>query len=345
MTATPLQIAVHVFDGVVSRAQPAALTVSAVGVWLNGELLVPARLRQITEPIGTSPWLFELDDGRLIEVPAAMGSAAAMQWGHRRSRLGRWERSLRLALLSVPALLLAGYLAVEVGVPFLADRAASMVPPTAETMLGRRTIDLLDRSGAATTLPLERQARLRQGFAAMARQLLPPGTLARLEFRDIPDLRANAFALPGGTVLATDDLVRQLNDPEVLAVLAHELGHVRNHHVVRMIFRSSGLAILAATMVGDASTVGALLTGAPVLVLQLGFSRQFESEADDVAFRWLRRPGGNPCDFATALVKIEAYDLGGAAGNPRGVGPSWLSTHPGTPERIGRFRKYCGMPV
>lgn len=334
---TAAAITVQVFDGTASRARHTVIELGPAGAILDGELLARDRLQRVTEPVGGTPWLFELADGYLIEATGADGERLAAALSYRRGRVGHWERSRRAVALAVPLLALAVYLLIEDGMPAVADRAARLVPLTTEAALGRQTLSLLDHGALASSVPVARQARLQARFAAMA-EILAPATPITLDFRDIPGLYANAFALPGGTVVATDALVLRLNDDEVLAVLAHELGHVRNRHVVRLIFRSSGIAVLTAVVLGDASTLGGILLAAPAAVLQLGFSRDFESEADGVALAWLSRPGNDPCDFARGLAKIEAYDRAATHTTPL---PGWLSSHPGTAERIARFSRSC----
>lgn len=58
-----------------------------------------------------------------------------------------------------------------------------------------------------------------------------------------PQIGANAFALPDGTLVVTDELVELAgdNDDEVLAVLAHELGHIHERHGLRLL-RTQGLS-------------------------------------------------------------------------------------------------------
>lgn len=332
-------VTVQVFDGAASRARHAEILLDPAGAILDGEALDRARLRRVTEPVGGTPWLFELADGRVIEVAGGDGDRLAAALGYRRGRVGRWERSRRIVAIAVPLLALVSYFLVEDGIPALADRAARLVPQATEATLGRETLALLSDDSMTSGVPAARQARLQARFAAMA-QILVPATPVHLEFMAIPGLYANAFALPGGTVVATDALVARLDDDEVMAVLAHELGHVRGRHVIRLIFRSSGIAVLTAVVLGDASTLSGILLAAPAAVLQLGFSREFENEADGVAFAWLSRPGGDPCDFARGLAKIEAYDR--AATRATAL-PGWLSTHPATVERIARFRRSCRL--
>jgi Zn-dependent protease with chaperone function len=90
-------------------------------------------------------------------------------------------------------------------------------------------------------LPLERQQSLTQQFedlVLLAQELnYPHIDNMQLLFRDGGSVGANAFALPGGTVIATDQFIQlSENDDEIIAVLAHEIGHVRHQHSLRQIY-------------------------------------------------------------------------------------------------------------
>ena len=74
------------------------------------------------------------------------------------------------------------------------------------------------------------------------------------------------------------------SDDELLAVLAHEIGHVRGRHAMRLVLQNSGLAVLLTALAGDAVGVTFLAVALPSMLLQSGYSRQFETEADDYAF-------------------------------------------------------------
>src|SRR5690606_8207508 len=99
----------------------------------------------------------------------------------------------------------------------------------------------------------ERQAELRAGFVRLAtlvgpdlqryRGYSPPLTL---EFRS--GIPANAFALPGGTIVMTDAMVEQARrsgtgDTALLGVLAHEIGHVQHRHTTRMLVEQGVLNV------------------------------------------------------------------------------------------------------
>ena len=72
----------------------------------------------------------------------------------------------------------------------------------------------------------------------------------------------NAFALPGGPVLVTDDLIREARTPDELsAVIAHEVSHIEKRHVMQAVWRSLGIGLLLDAVVGGGSGAGRTLAG------------------------------------------------------------------------------------
>jgi Zn-dependent protease with chaperone function len=156
-------------------------------------------------------------------------------------------------------------------------------------------------------------------------------------FRKGGPLGPNALALPAGTIVFTDEMVKLAqNDDELLAVLAHEIGHVVHRHSLRMLVQDSLLAFLALAVTGDVSGTSQIFLGAPVLLTELYYSREFEQEADDHALRYLCRQRVDPRRFADLLRRVEAE-----VAKKRGDGDQkwgrYLSSHPATEERIQPF--------
>jgi Zn-dependent protease with chaperone function len=341
MTEPGLSIVARYYDGVSSASRNETVRLTALGLSIGGAQPIQAAALTIVEPIGQGFWQIELPDGAMLELDGTNGAALAKALGHRETPVRRWERSLKLALLAIPLLILSVWGASIVAVPVIADVATDMLPPGTDQAIGASSLLVIDRMTSTSTIPTDRRQALRQRFKAMARDIVVDPLPYKLEFRDAPSIGPNAFALPGGTVVATDQMLAILSDDEVIAVLAHELGHVEHRHGVRTVFRSFGLGILAASVLGDASTLGNVLTALPVLVTQLSYSRFFEDQADGVAFQWLSQPGRSPCDFATGLDKLQASIDARTGGKSKDSTPSWLATHPGTTERVKRFESAC----
>jgi Zn-dependent protease with chaperone function len=165
--------------------------------------------------------------------------------------------------------------------------------------------------------------------------------------RNSRKLGANAMALPDGTIVVTDWMVRlvqtkdnQLDEAgkaQLAAVLAHEVGHIQHRHAARSMTGSSLTAALSAALFGDFSAVAA---GVPAVLTQMQYSRRMEMDADNYAVAQLRRQGQSPAAFIQALEALENQDPD-EADTPRWLKTtmSYMSTHPDTAERIRRLEQ------
>lgn len=237
----------------------------------------------------------------------------------------RWP----IAIASLAAVALGSFLFVRFGLPALADLAARTLPASVDRVIGSRTLELLDQAVLEPSeLPEERQRELEERFAGMARPL-EDGHDDRLVLRHAPSLGPNAVALPSGLVVMTDDLVELAeDDEELVAVLAHELGHVRGRHALRQLLQSTGVSAVAFALLGDVSSASAFLGAVPAL-LQAKNSRDFEREADAFAKGWLVRNEIDPIRFDAILCRMQRK----AGGDEDSGFARYLASHPSTNER------------
>jgi Zn-dependent protease with chaperone function len=192
-----------------------------------------------------------------------------------------------------------------------------------------------------TALPPAEQERIRRAFAQMV-QTAHPGDAPpwKLEFRRGRDkkLGPNALALPGGTIVLTDELVKLIpgNDDAVLGVLGHEFGHVRQRHAMRQLVQVSAVGFAVSVAFGD---YGTLISSAPVLLATLGYSRDAEREADAESVQLMRAVGISPRAMVTFFEAIERWRAeqkrDGREDDAIGLA---FSSHPATTERIAFFR-------
>jgi predicted Zn-dependent protease len=242
--------------------------------------------------------------------------------------LHRWESRPAYAVLAIAMVVAVLWLLIDRGLPVAVNEIAARIPVEAEAALGRETLEGMERYFLKPTkLSSARQAGLRARFDAVARA---GGETApyRLEFRSSPMIGANAFALPSGIIVMTDELVKLArNDQEVIAVLAHELGHVRHRHTMRRLLESSATALIIAGVTGDIASTTSLAAAAPTLLLQTKNSRDHEREADAYAIEMMRKSGIEPRHFAAILKRLEGETP------QRGGLPGFLSSHPPTEER------------
>jgi Zn-dependent protease with chaperone function len=308
-----------------------------------------------------APRILYLPDGGRVHVSDPRLDKMLAANGYREPRVVRWQRNWLLSLLalvSVLALLLSGY---QWGLPWVADKAALHMPAALEKKIGEGELDLLDESFLAPSeLDPVVQARLQRLFSQL-RQPRSEKTPYRLEFRR-SHIGPNAFALPSGVIVMTDELVKLAdNDQAVLAVLGHELGHVQRRHSLRRLMQALGVGVLVNVWVGDASSV---VTAIPTVLLDRKYSRDFEREADQYAIDMMQA-NGVPLEPMAALFekmsKLHAGQDGAAAhrheqgkkdsrrrkgkqagdeeeGDSESEPLDYFSSHPSDAERIAKLR-------
>lgn len=274
------------FYGSGSSQQTAAVLYSEgsdIVVRFEREVLqqLPASQCQLSEPIGGLPYHVRFPDGSGFESLEHAAIEALFQ-GHQRGQfLHRVEKSLKLVVLAVLLLPVIVLAFLQYGSPLIARQLAPAIP---ETLLLQLDEQLLEGFDEEVFQPSEASESAR-ALLLSAWHRLPGREELTLVERKGGYIGANAFALPGGHIVVTDELVELLQDEyQVLAVLAHEAGHVSEYHGLRNMIQSLAAAALLATIVGDVSWLAeSLLVGGPVLVQQMAYSREFEAEADQHA--------------------------------------------------------------
>jgi predicted Zn-dependent protease len=254
--------------------------------------------------------------------------------------LHRWERSIPLAAAAVLLTVAVVVLFMRFGVPALARHVAFVLPVSAEASLGRESLATLDRFlFKPSRIGKERQHELQALFHGMTASLPDAGGY-RLVFRDSPPLGANALALPSGIVVMTDAMIGLArNDEELAAVLAHELGHVRERHLLRHVLQNSVATLLMAAITGDIVSVTSLSAALPTALIDAKFSRDFEREADDAACAYLRQKGIPLRRYTDVLSRLQTELEKKTRESVKGDDTfrNYLSTHPATEERIRRI--------
>jgi Zn-dependent protease with chaperone function len=329
-------VAADYFDGQTARARKVTLTLSGDRLRVAGDAFVreePLHLLRVSEPMGDAPRLVSFPGGAHCEVRDLEGFRALLERsGHVDGWVVRLQHRWRAALASIVitvVTLAAGYFW---GLPALSEWIAFKFPESLMQRLGGSTLDFLDRGPLQPAkLPAARQGQLRDRFS---RLIVPGGEKARHEivFRRGAGVGANALALPDGTIVITDELVAlATDDEEILAVLAHELGHLNRRHSLRMLIQGSIVAFVVAWYVGDVSSVAA---GFPAFLLQARYSRNHEREADGFAAAMLKANGISPRRLGDMLGKLEAAHRAVREGSEPRPAADYTSSHPGTRERI-----------
>lgn len=330
-----MEFAANHYDGVTSRAREVsvwiddqnALHLSGVGGPLGYSLSavriaprVGSTFRALLLPGGAR---CETYDRRIVdEIERRQGVSRAT------ALFRRLERSAPLVCLLGVALALGAV--VLAGIPALAERAVRSVPASLSQQVGKSALAVLDRTELRPSeLPISRRFEIQRRFDALAR-CYPALSLA-LAFRR--GIGPNALALPDGTVIVTDELVAfARDDGEILAAIAHEIGHVHHRHGLRLAFESSTALVLASTYVGDVTAVTTLSGVLPAALAHARYSREHEHEADDFAVALLSASGVEPRHFANLLRRLGRRRL-----PDPGAQFAYLASHPPLPERLARL--------
>jgi Zn-dependent protease with chaperone function len=330
-------------DGRSAASRPVRAAVSAGRLRVEGEGIVvhdvPVAEVGVQRSISGDRCTLSLPDGaqlRTTDVAAVEAAFGAAGDSFVRRLEGRWASAL-LALLFIAAFATWTW---RYGLPAAATMIAERTPRLLQDRIGNEALGTLD--GTVCNLSTMTPAQQEDMEDATLRRLVkgfPDADHYEMDFRDCRRIGANAFALPSARILVTDDLVKLAgHDPELVAtVVAHEIGHVRNRHALRMSLQAMGVGVLIATLAGDAVSITSLAAALPAVLLQTGYSREFEAQADDFALQRLAEVGIAPAKFGDMLERLErahAKRQGGEDGN------DYMSTHPSTAARISKARSF-----
>lgn len=156
-----------------------------------------------------------------------------------------------------------------------------------------------------------------------------PGSKYHYKFYVVQSPEVNAFTLPGGNIVIFTGLIDKADNTEQIAgVIAHEMGHAENRHVVNKIVKELGLTAIIAIAAGDN---GGQIAGILKQIISTSFDRDQEREADDFALKTMVAAKLSPTNLADFFGKME---------NPLGKTLEIMATHPDNEERIDKARKY-----
>lgn len=222
--------------------------------------------------------------------------------------------------------------------PKLGDPSGDELSPQAERRLGDSIMRQVRRDAAYLD-----DAEVLDYLNRFAAPLVatPAAGGSGFEFFAIRDGSINAFALPGGFIGVHTGLITAAeSESEVAAVLAHEIGHVVQRHIARMIARQKQvslvamagmiLALLAARSNPQAAMGTMMMGNEAARSSMLSFSREAEREADRVGFEIMRQAGFDVQAMVSFFMRLQQ-----AGRFYESNAPAYLRTHPVTTERIG----------
>jgi len=230
--------------------------------------------------------------------------------------------------------------AVGDGLPDLGDISQAELTPVQERQIGQQSMMQI----IASKQYLD-DAEINDYLNKLGDKLAEnsPEPSLDFEFFAVNDFSVNAFALPGGFIGVNAGLILiTQSESELASVLAHEISHVTQHHLARMIAaeRGSGLismaaiavAILAARTSPQASQAAIASVQAGNIQQQLNFTRSYEEEADRIGLQLLQRSGFNTRAMPEFLQRLQK-----ATRLLDGNAPNYMRTHPITSDRIAEI--------
>jgi predicted Zn-dependent protease len=277
-------------------------------------------------------WSIFTRDRTLIKRLESSGSEDvkdALSYLHRAS-----SRSIRSALIALTALIAISWVVTLSWKPLIAT-CANLIPLSWEKKLGEAVFFGVKNqtsiiSDEALTAELSRfVAPLTQAVGARGRDL--QFYIARSE-------NLNAFALPGGKIVVNSAAILGAARPEELyGVLAHEISHITLRHTARQIISVFGVYMTVDLILGNiVGTVAAVSQGASYL-LQQGFSREQEREADLQGLRYLFEANIDPNGLIEFFNRLEHGKKTDGVLSDIDKSLSFLSTHPASSERIAEL--------
>lgn len=331
-----------------ARAIAVRLTIAADGAATvidqagTSQATAPVRSLNVSDRVGSIPRHITFPDGGVFETANNDGVDAVLA-PHSNGRFGlvhSLERFRPRLLVFVAAAIILCSALYRYAVPILVEVAVAATPPAVTTLMSKTALASLDQTVLEPSkLGIERQKTLSEGFANLveltsSEQSRPPAY--SLDFRAGGAIGPNAFALPDGTVVLTDELVELAgkNDEMIFGVLAHEIGHVDHEHSLRQLYRAAGVTALIMLIGGDigSGTEDILIQGSALMTLS--YSRDAEADADRFSVELMHKAGRDPAAIARFFELLhDKYDDKSET--------DFLSTHPATPERIAETLRYA----
>jgi predicted Zn-dependent protease len=256
--------------------------------------IIHERVRVAPAGTGAARLTLALEDWR-----ALTRDAQAHHRAQRRRHVGL------VAGLAAVALTVAG--AVFVGIPAASGPLAQATPPALERQIG----DNLDSQVSVAFRPCGGAVGQR-ALDRFGQQLArASGTPFDVRVRAVHAPMVNAWAMPGGAIMVTDQLIALAASPDELsAVVAHEAAHVQRRHVMQAVWRSFGFGVILDAVVGGGTGAGqqaVLLMGS---FTSLRYGRADEAQADSVGQDLLVSQGLSSAGMASFFQRLAATSEG-----------------------------------
>lgn len=333
-------VTVRYFDGQISKAHNAQIhpvfyqgqADGLVVVWRNTDNTHQqkryfAKNCEYLPSVDNSPHAIMLSDGARIEFLGSPPDWIELQHRSLFDNITKMEN--RWAWIGTGLMILCVFVfgLFRFGIPMASHHITQRLPSDVLMEAGNHAEEYVMKMTGPSALSKARQDEIKALY-----DKLDGNPKAKIIVRSGGDIGANALAIPNNTIVITDELIELSGDDnEILAVLAHEQGHLVHRHSLEQAISSIGVGVLVIVITGDASD---LILALPTMLAATQYSQAAEMEADKFAIDELKRLGISPLHLANFFEKMKKED-----GNGQGHW-SVLSTHPKTDKRIEQVKKH-----
>jgi len=291
----------------------------------------------IESRLGNTPRVIEFPNGvRCKSEENDKLDQLLLDFNLNKSKTHKIESSFTLTIGAVLLTIAFVWFMLTGGANYSANFLANILPQTSLDKVSRITLEQLEENFLQASKLSENQERVIQ---AHFDKLTAGDNRYKLHFRSSPKMGPNAFALPSGDIVLTDQLVALSRDNDfrdILGVLAHEKGHVIEKHSLRMAIKTGIASVIIGYITGDISVIA---TTIPTILVNSSYSRNFEREADAHALKEMDKLGVSTIYMAN-LFEALAKKSEESNASSSGIG-NLMASHPLTSERILYFRKHA----
>lgn len=330
-----IKIQAYYYDGNSSAQVPVQISIDQSGtVLIKGESLqIETTINQLTiaARLANTPRHIYLKNGAKLETSDNESVDQICRYFESNRYyliLHRLEKNWHYVIASLLVTIAFVWGGIEYGVPVAAKWVVKGLPYQIEQDIGEQGLEALDYwLFSESELEKTEQQQLLDKFKTLV-DYSNKSYDYRLVFRSSKQMGANALALPGGMIILTDGLVRLAENPQqILAVLAHEMGHIEFQHGIRSLLQNSITALFMAGVLGDITSVTSLSVALPTFLVESRYSREFELEADQYAIQFLKTQKIDNKQFSRILTLLEKT-------KEKDYEFDYLSSHPAMQKRI-----------
>jgi len=253
------------------------------------------------------------------------------------------ESKTHWVVIALVITLFSVFSSLKWGIPFISKEIAHALPLSTNKIITANTMEILDKYLFKESKISEQKIKdIRANFKT---KLLPivssdKGYEYKLHFRLFKDGNIslpNAMALPSGDIILTDKFVELCqNQDEMDSIILHEIGHIVHRHSLQMLIESTFISVSAMVILGDSNGLGDMGIGLGSMMINLQYSREYETQADTYAFEHMLHNNIDPVSFSNIMDRMSTYIQGGE----KDESIEYASTHPKTEVRIQRAKQY-----